>query len=93
MTQSSLILILLFLNLSLCFREEIIKTENVTISLRFKSVKCFVDDPKLAKLTTCVVKALSRTLTTINLGFEIFKDVSGPIDVINFISAKNFLHF
>lgn len=79
------IILINFIYFSYCLKGEIEKTENVTISIRFKSCKCFVDDPEYLKLGFCFIKAHSRTVTSINIGGAVLKDVPAPIRVIHFI--------
>jgi hypothetical protein len=67
-------------NIVMAFWEPIIRTDNITVSLPFKSIKCFVYDGMLV-LKFCFIKAHSRTMTSINLVGIVLKEARGPIEV------------
>lgn len=55
-------------------------TEMLDFSIRFKSVKCFVNYSRL-KLHFCYVKAHSRTLTSLNIATTFLENFVGPSNV------------
>lgn len=85
------LLIINLVSLSNCFKEEIVKTENVTMSVRFKSIKCVVNDSTIVEMNFCFVKAHSRTSTSFSLGAEVLQELEGPLKVSNNFSNNSYL--
>jgi hypothetical protein len=65
----------------LAFRGELPQGEKMPFSFRFKNLKCNVTAKEKVKQNFCYIKAHSRTLTSLNIGFEFLEDVVYQLDV------------
>lgn len=52
-----------------------------SFSIKFKSIKCISNKPEYLKFKFCYVKPVSRSVSTINVGFQLFEDFSAPSEV------------
>lgn len=72
--MSKIIFVAVFLTL---FRDKVDRALNT----RFKSVKCYVLDEELLAMNYCKVKVYSRSLSSLNIGVTLHKQVNKPIFV------------
>jgi hypothetical protein len=79
--KSSVITIVYFLKLFIS--EATIISEEADFSLKFKSVKCTVDEPEVMKMNFCYIKPISRAVSSLNLGAELFEEFASPTEVEN----------
>lgn len=65
-------------------RELFTLEENVEIksfSMKFKSIKCIANKPEYLAVKFCFVKPVSRSTSTLNVGYELLKDYMAPSEV------------
>lgn len=78
--------IITYLLLVLATREFFTLEENVEIksfSMKFKSIKCVGNKPEYVKIKFCFVKPVSRSISTVNVGYELLEDYMAPSEVRN----------
>lgn len=64
--------------------------KNAQYGIKFRSVECENFDNSTAMFTFCFVKPLSRTVTSLNFGYEIFKPLNSIfIQIIAFFRYGN----
>lgn len=69
-----------------------VEPTSTEFALRFKSIKCTIADPSKVKMNFCYVKAHSRTLTSINAGFELLENFEFPSNVSHTIKYETVLY-
>lgn len=55
--------------------------DKAQFSLKFKSIKCLIDKPESVNLNFCFIKPISRTTSSLNIGFQLLEDWRGPSEV------------